>query len=61
MKYKINIQETVSEEFEIEANSEEEALRKAQELYKRGEIVLEPGNILSVDFMYRCSFSNLGD
>ncbi len=50
MKCKINVQETVSEDFEVEASSEEEAIKKAEELYKKCELVLEPGNLLSAEF-----------
>ncbi len=49
MKYKINIQETISEDFEVEASSEE-AIKMAEELYKKGVFVLESGNLLSVEF-----------
>lgn len=50
MKYKINIEETVSQDFEIEALSQEEAIKVAEKMYKNGEIVLEPGNLLKVEF-----------
>ncbi len=49
MRYKINIQETVSEVFDIEASSEQEAIEIAEKMYKSGGIVLEPGNLLSVE------------
>ncbi len=51
MKYKVTVQEIVSEDFQIEASSDEEALEIAEKMYKNGEIVLEPGNLLSVDFI----------
>ncbi len=41
MKYKITIEETISQEFEIEADSCEEAQEKGIELYKAGELVLD--------------------
>lgn len=47
MKILVNIQEVVSETFEIEANSVEEALEIAREKYDNGEIVLEPGELIS--------------
>ncbi len=49
MKYTVTIQEIVSEDFDIEANSKEKAIAIAEELYKKGEFVLEPGNLLSVE------------
>lgn len=45
MKYTIAIEETVVEEFEIEANDIGEALDIANEKYRNGEIVLCPGDI----------------
>ncbi len=50
MIYKINIEETISQDFEIEATNEKEALELAQKLYKQCDLVLEPGNLLSVQF-----------
>lgn len=47
MKYYITIEETVSQGFEIKASSSEEALKIAKEKYNTGEIVLEPGNLIS--------------
>jgi hypothetical protein len=45
-KFKITIEETVSQEFEIEATSLEEAMELAEEQYNNGELVLEPGNLV---------------
>lgn len=50
MRYNITIEETVADTFEIEANSKEEALEKARELYNNVEIVLEPGTLLETKF-----------
>ncbi len=50
MKYTIIIEETVSEEFTLEAEGEREALQKAERLYQEGEWVLEPGSLLDVKF-----------
>ncbi len=50
MNYKVNIEEVVSQQFDIVANSEKEALEIARQMYKEGELVLEPGNLISVDF-----------
>lgn len=46
VKYKIEIKETLSKVVEVEAADEGEALRKIQEQYKNGEIVLD-----SVDYV----------
>ncbi len=43
-KYRVIIEEIMSEEFELEAESEKEAISKAMGAYKSGEFVLEPGN-----------------
>lgn len=43
MKYMITIEETVAKNFEIEANSAEEAYETAEQKYKSGEFVLDPG------------------
>ena len=48
MKYTIIIEETVSAEFTLEAESEREALQKAERLYREGKWVLEPGSLLDV-------------
>ena len=44
-KYKVYIEEHVIECVEIEANSILEARDIAERKYKKGEIVLEPGNV----------------
>lgn len=44
-KYVIAIEETVVEEFEIEANNACEALEVAEESYRNGEIVLTSGEV----------------
>ena len=43
MKYTITIEETATKDFEIEANSAEEAYETAERKYKSGEFVLDPG------------------
>ena len=44
-KYIVTIEETVCENFEIEAETAEEAKRLAIEKYNSGEFVLEPGEL----------------
>ena len=46
-KFCVTIEEIISDEFEIEAESKEDAISKAIEKYKSGEFVLEPGNLES--------------
>ena len=43
MKYTITIEETVAKDFEVEADSAEEAYETAEQKYKSGEFVLDPG------------------
>lgn len=45
MNYTVLIEETVSQEFTVSAASEAEARRLAEEKYRNGEFVLEPGNL----------------
>ena len=45
MKYKITIEETISQEFEIKSNSIEEAKEKAIKDYESGKLVLEFGTV----------------
>lgn len=47
-KYAILIEETVTEEFEIFAENEDDALEKAHQKYKNTEFVLEPGELQHV-------------
>lgn len=44
MKYTITIEETVAKDFEIEANSADEAYETAEQKYKDGEFILDPGD-----------------
>ena len=43
MKYTITIEEAVAKDFEVEADSAEEAYETAEQKYKSGEFVLDPG------------------
>lgn len=44
-KYVVAIEETVVQNFEVEANSREEALRKVEKGYKNGNYVLESAEV----------------
>lgn len=44
-KFIIAIEEMSVKEFEIVANDDAEAIKVAQEKYKKGEIVLDPGEV----------------
>ncbi|MDD4125997.1 MAG: DpnD/PcfM family protein [Eubacteriales bacterium] len=44
-KFVVVIEETVSDEFIVYAENESEALETAEQKYKAGEFVLEPGNV----------------
>ena len=43
MKYTITIEETVAKDFEVEADGAEEAYEIAEQNYKSGGLVLDPG------------------
>lgn len=47
MKYYVTIEEMVSQRFEINANSIEEAINIVEGKYNAGEIVLEPGELVA--------------
>lgn len=51
--YRVCIEETISQEFEIEAESWEEALEKARADYRSGELVLEAGELHHVQMQAR--------
>ena len=57
--YTVTIEETVSEEFQIEAASLEEAEEIAMTKYRSGEIVLESGNLTSA-LMEVCAVDGSG-
>lgn len=46
-KFCIMIEETISDEFEVEAENKEDAILKSIQKYRNGEFVLSPGNIES--------------
>lgn len=49
-KFNVTIEERVSQDFVIQADSQEEAEELARKLYKNGDLVLESGNLLDVSF-----------
>ena len=49
-QYEIIVTETVQGSFTIIVNNKEEALRLAQSLYRSGQLVLEPGELVKVKF-----------
>ncbi|MGY6523518.1 MAG: DpnD/PcfM family protein [Mongoliitalea sp.] len=49
--FKIEVKETLSRIIEIEANSNEEALLKIEDLYKNQEIVLDADDFIETEFL----------
>ena len=49
--FKITIEEMVSETFDIEAETIEEAMEIAEEQYYEGSLALEPGNLVAKQMM----------
>lgn len=45
-RYTITIEETVAQDFEVEAETVEKALEIAKEKYNNAEFVLEPGELI---------------
>ena len=45
-KYTIIIEEMVSQAFEVEATTAEKAMEVAEQKYRNGEFVLEPGDLV---------------
>lgn len=50
----VTIEETVDQDFEVEASSMEEAEDIAREKYHNGEFVLEPGELTACQLMAQC-------
>lgn len=46
MKFVITIEEMLSDDFEVDAETAEEAMRIAEENYHTGKFVLVPGNLI---------------
>lgn len=44
--YKVTIEETISQDFEVEANTIMDALEIAEQKYKNGIFVLSPGTLV---------------
>ena len=49
-QYEIIVTETVQGSFTIIVNNKEEAVRLARSLYRSGQLVLEPGELVKVKF-----------
>lgn len=49
-QYEIIVTETVQGSFTITVNNKEEAVRLARSLYRSGQLVLEPGELIEVKF-----------
>ncbi|MCD7741850.1 MAG: DpnD/PcfM family protein [Ruminococcus sp.] len=58
MKYKITIEEMVSEDFLVEADDMEGALKIAERKYSDGEFVLTPGNLFCKQICGQCLENN---
>lgn len=54
MKFLITIEEMVSQNFEVEADDMEEALKLAERKYNNGEFVLSPGNLVCKQISGEC-------
>ena len=50
MKYKIEITETLQKMINIDAETEQEAIKKAMQLYRTGEIILYAEDMIDVNF-----------
>ncbi len=50
-KFKVTIEETVSDEFEVTAENAVQAYKSVQEKYRQGKFVLEPGNLTAKQMM----------
>ena len=50
MKYHVIIEETVSDEFIIEASNIDELKDKVNKMYRNNELLLEPGNLEETKF-----------
>jgi len=49
-QYTVIVTETVREDFVIVAHNKDEVIRLAQSLYRSGQLVLEPGELVKVKF-----------
>ena len=61
MKFIVAIEETVSQDFVIDAENTEEALEIIREKYKTCECVLEPGNLIGTKILIRNEFEEDSD
>lgn len=53
MKFEVEIEETISQCFKIEANSLEDALEKARELYQKDKLILDNCNLINTQLQAR--------
>ncbi|MBO5065414.1 MAG: hypothetical protein J6D06_04790 [Clostridia bacterium] len=51
MKFIVTIEETVSQDFEIEAENREEVFEIMRKKYRNCECVLEPGNLIGTKML----------
>lgn len=51
MKLKVTIEEVVSQEFEVEVSSLENAYKEVREMYVGGKIVVEDPNLIEANVM----------
>lgn len=58
MRWKVTIEETVSDTFEIEVGENEDAIEVAIQKYRDGELVLEPGELQNAQLMAESADGN---
>lgn len=57
-KYVVTIEEVVSEEFVLEADSLDKAIEKTIANYNEGSFVLEPGNLIETNILIKNEENN---
>lgn len=50
MKYKVEITETLQKVINVEADTEQEAIKQVIQLYRTGEVILYPEDMVDVNF-----------